>query len=68
MVLAAAFGVPAEAHNPRGMTAKIGKFLDVPVGARYTKKRNQGGNQDRFRPFQTISSRPFQTVSDRFES
>ena len=38
VVLAAAFGEPAKAHDPRGMTAKIGRYLEVPVGARYTKK------------------------------
>ena len=38
VVIAAAFGALAKAHDPRGMTAKIGKFLEVPVGARYKKK------------------------------
>jgi hypothetical protein len=38
VVLAAAFGAPAKAHNPSGMTSKIGRYLEVPVGVRYSKK------------------------------
>ena len=36
--LAMAFGAPAKEHDPRGMAGKIGRFLNVPVGARYVKK------------------------------
>ena len=38
VVLGSAFGAPAKAHDPRGLTAKIGRYLEVPVGARYSKK------------------------------
>ena len=33
-----AFGAPSKAGDPRGLTTKIGAYLDVPVGARYVKQ------------------------------
>jgi hypothetical protein len=38
ITLSAAFGAPSKAGDPRGLTTKIGAYLDVPVGARYVKQ------------------------------
>eukprot|EP00966_Prymnesium_polylepis_P270578 6250855-Prymnesium_polylepis.1 len=62
VVLAAAFGAPAEAHDPRGMTNKIGKFLEVPVGARYSKKAD-GSTEKR-----EYASRKAQTKRAEFDA
>ena len=43
ITLSAAFGAPSKANDPRGLTTKIGKYLDVPVG-------NRAGGPWRLRP------------------
>jgi hypothetical protein len=62
IVNAAAFGAPAKARDPRGMTAKIGKYLQVPVGARYSKKAD-GSTEKR-----EYASRKAQTKRAEFDS
>jgi len=59
---AAAFGAPAKAHDPRGMTTKIGKYLVVPVGARYVKKAD-GSSEKR-----EYASRKAQTKRAEFDA
>lgn len=62
ILLAAAFGPPAKVNDPRGMTTKIGKYLEVPVGARYTK------NADGSTTKREYASRKAQTTCATFEA